>query len=156
VLGALALVKVYFMLTPSIGFWVTPLTAAGAEGLKDRARGRQLQGAVPDASACQAGEGSNMPKSIPDGLTRDHVLRALADLDAGIKHPFGPPTGYELEHEGNRYPPKAVVGLAWKYFTGSPLGPDDFSGGEAPGQANHVLRHLGFEVIPKVDTPGPV
>ena len=50
--------------------------------------------------------------SIPKGLTREHVLRALADLDAGVGHHFGSPTGYELVHGGRRYPPKAVVGLA--------------------------------------------
>ena len=43
-----------------------------------------------------------MPQSIPPGLTRDHVLKALDDLDAGVEHPFGPPTGYELVHEGRR------------------------------------------------------
>ena len=26
-----------------------------------------------------------MPQSIPQGLTRDHVLKALADLDAAIE-----------------------------------------------------------------------
>ena len=30
-----------------------------------------------------------MPPSIPQGLNRDHVLKALADLDVGIEHPFG-------------------------------------------------------------------
>jgi hypothetical protein len=34
-----------------------------------------------------------MPESIPKGLTRESILQALADLDAGIEHPFGPPTG---------------------------------------------------------------
>ena len=34
-----------------------------------------------------------MPASIPPGLTREHVLKALADLDAGADHPFGPATG---------------------------------------------------------------
>ena len=43
-----------------------------------------------------------MPQSIPKGLTREHVLKALADLDAGIDHPFGRPTGYELVHEGKQ------------------------------------------------------
>ena len=51
-----------------------------------------------------------MPQSIPAGLSRTHVLQALADLDAGVDHPFGQPTGYELLHEGKRYPPKAVIG----------------------------------------------
>jgi hypothetical protein len=74
---------------------------------------------------------------------------ALADLDAGIVHPFGPPTGYELVHDGKRYPPKAVVGLACRYSMGRLLRPDEFSGGEAPGQANFVLRKLGFTVVKK-------
>jgi len=90
-----------------------------------------------------------MPQSIPAGLTQDHVLRTLADLDAGIAHPFGQPTGYELVHQGKRYAPKAVVGLACRYSVGRTLQPEEFSGGEAPGQANFVLRKLGFTVVRK-------
>jgi hypothetical protein len=84
-------------------------------------------------------------------LSREHVLQALADLEAGTKHPFGPPTGYELVHEGRRYPPKAVIGLACRSLLGRVLLPEEFSGGEAPGQANFVLRELGFTV----ETKGP-
>jgi hypothetical protein len=90
-----------------------------------------------------------MPKSIPVGTTPEHVLRALAELDAGAEHPFGPATGYELVHAGKRYAPKAVIGLAFRHATGSLLRPDEFSGGEAPGQANFVLRKLGFAVVRK-------
>lgn len=88
-----------------------------------------------------------MPLAVPPGLTREHVLQSLADLDANIDHPFGPTTGYELVHEGKCYPPKAAVGLAFRAVLGRILRPDEFSGGEAPGQANHVLRQLGFMVI---------
>jgi hypothetical protein len=90
-----------------------------------------------------------MPQSIPPGLKQEHVLRTLADLDGGIDHPFGQPTGYELVHNGMRYAPKAVVGLACLYSIGRALTPDEFSGGEAPGQANFVLRKLGFTVVRK-------
>jgi len=90
-----------------------------------------------------------MPQSIPPGLTREHVLRALSDLDNGIDHPFGPPTGYELLFQDKRYPPKAAVGLACRYLLGRVLLPEEFSGGEAPGQANFVLRKLGFTVVKK-------
>jgi hypothetical protein len=90
-----------------------------------------------------------MPQAIPAGLTRSHVLQALADLDAGVAHPFGQPTGYELVHEGKRYPPKAVIGMACRYSLGRVLMPEEFSGGEAPGQANFVLRKLGFTVVSK-------
>jgi hypothetical protein len=87
-----------------------------------------------------------MPQSIPKGITPEHVLRALCDLDAGVEHPFGSPTGYELVHDGRRYPPKAVIGLAYRHLAGRLLRPEEFSGGEAPGQANFVLRELGFTV----------
>jgi hypothetical protein len=90
-----------------------------------------------------------MPQSIPKGLTRDHVIRALADLDAGVEHPFGAPTNYELVHDGRGYPPKAVIGLAFRHLSGLVLMPEEFSGGEAPGQANFVLRGLGFMVEKK-------
>src|SRR4051812_5391861 len=92
-----------------------------------------------------------MPQSIPAGLAREHVLRALADFDAGIDHPFGQPTGYELVHDGKRYPPKAAVGLAFRYSIGRVLEPHEFSGGESPGQANFVLRKLGFTVASKAE-----
>ena len=92
-----------------------------------------------------------MPQSIPQGLNRDHVLKALVDLDAGIDHPFGRPTGYELVHEGRRYAPKAVVGIAHRHLTGEILHPSKFSGGEAPGQANYELRRSGFKVEAQPD-----
>jgi len=94
-----------------------------------------------------------VPQSIPPGLKTDHVLKALADLDAGAVHPFGEPTKYELVHEGKRYAPKAVIGLAYHYLSGRALQPDEFCGGEAPGQANYVLRRLGFTVVRKGEGP---
>src|SRR4051812_5783010 len=94
-----------------------------------------------------------MPQSIPKGISEEHVLRALADLDSGIDHPFGRPTGYELVHQGRRYPPKAAIGLAFRHHAGRILPPEEFSGGEAPGQANYVLRELGFTVEKKGEEP---
>lgn len=94
-----------------------------------------------------------MPQSIPAGLTRENVLQALKDLDAGLSHPFGLPTGYELVHGEKRYAPKAVVGVACRYSIGRMLQPEEFSGGEAPGQANFVLRRLGFKVIKRDEQP---
>ncbi len=94
-----------------------------------------------------------MPQSIPKGLTAEHVILALSELDAGVEHPFRSPTGYELVRERRRYPPKAVIGLAFRHLSGQILPPEAFSGGEAPGQANYVLRKLGFDVEKKVDEP---
>ena len=61
---------------------------------------------------------------IPDDITREHVLQALADLDAGLDHAFSEPTKYELVHDGKRYPPKAVIGIAAGHPTGRMLAPD--------------------------------
>jgi hypothetical protein len=89
------------------------------------------------------------PRSIPEGPTRECVLQALAGLDAGIQHPVGPPTGDFLVHEGKCFAPMAAIGLACPSLLGRVLLPDEFIGGEAPGQANAVLRELGFRVVPK-------
>jgi len=97
-----------------------------------------------------------MPHSIPAGMKKEHVLRALAELDAGVTHPFGEPTGYELVHAGKRYAPKAAIGLACRYSIGRVLMPEEFSGGEAPGQANFLLRKLGFSVERKLDEQEPL
>lgn len=59
-----------------------------------------------------------MSKSIPKGLTQQHILSALTDLDSGVDTPFGQATGYVLAHNGKRYAPKAVIGLAFKHLTG--------------------------------------
>src|SRR5258708_8106883 len=62
---------------------------------------------------------------------------------------FGTPTKFEVFHEGKRYPPKAVIGLACRYSLGQILPPEEVRGGEAPGQANFVLRKLGFILVRK-------
>ena len=77
-----------------------------------------------------------MPKSIPPGITREHVLKALAELDAGVGHPFGEPTAYQLVYEGKSYPPKAVVGLAARHLLGRVLRRDEFSSGVAAGSSS--------------------
>ena len=82
-----------------------------------------------------------MPKSIPAGLTKKHVIQAIRDLNNGIEHPFGKSTGYVVAHNDKRYSPKAVIGLAFRHFQGEILLPSEFSGGEAPGQANYVLSN---------------
>src|SRR5580692_11606639 len=69
-----------------------------------------------------------MPQSIPPGLKKEHVVQALHDLDSGIDHPFGIPTGYELVYGDKRCAPKAVVGLACRHNLGRVLQPDEFSG----------------------------
>jgi hypothetical protein len=114
-------------------------------------------GAVyPDAHPVDAQPDSQsvMRQSIPSGLTREHVLLALADLDAGRAHLFGDSRKYELVYDGKRYAPKAVIGLACEHLLGQIY--TEFSGGEAPGKANYVLRKLGFTVVQKGEAASEV
>lgn len=88
---------------------------------------------------------------IPDGITQEHLLAAIADLNSGVPHRFGESTGYDVLHEGRRYPPKAVVGLAAGKILGEPLGPYDFRGGLGT-KCFAVLENHGFTIVSKGDT----
>lgn len=107
-------------------------------------------GTESDAQTSAPGDAGGK-RPVPAGITREHVLAAITDLNDGVSHDFSEPTGYYLVHDGLYYAPKAVVGLAAGHAFGAALGPKDFSGGNAPGQANHVLRELGFEIVEKED-----
>lgn len=102
----------------------------------------------------QTGLGDSLidaPMPIPEDIKLRHVLQAIRDLNGGAAHPFGDSRDYDVVHDGSRYPPKAIVGLAAQHATGRRLGPEDFSGGEGAGQANTILRKLGVKVERKRD-----
>lgn len=90
-----------------------------------------------------------MSRPIPKGITADAVSDAAARLASGEAHAFGEPALYEAIVDGQRFAPKALIGLAAKYHLGVVLGPDDFHGGERPGEANWYLRKLNFDVVAK-------
>lgn len=85
-----------------------------------------------------------------DAVTREHVLKALAEYDeVGAeafleRYGFGSAREYVLWHEGRSYDSKAVLGVAQAFATGTPAASADFSGGKAG--AAKVLRNLEFEV----------
>jgi hypothetical protein len=89
-----------------------------------------------------------MDENVRDQITREDILEAIAALDRGEPHTFGPSTFYDLLEGGRRYPPKAVVGLAARRALGRPLRPDEFSGGQE-SWAFRLLRELGFTIVDK-------
>jgi hypothetical protein len=86
--------------------------------------------------------------TLPDGITREHLLRAISDLDAVADNPFAPSTHYDVVFEGCHYAPKAVVARAALLATGVRLVPDDFSAG-MDTKCFRILRENGLEVVPK-------
>jgi predicted restriction endonuclease len=85
---------------------------------------------------------------IPSGITREDVQCAVETIRKnGIPETFSTATDYVLVIDGEWFPPKAVIALAAERVAGRVLVSSDFSGGDGPGQANRVLRRLGFEVV---------
>ena len=93
-----------------------------------------------------------MAKNIPDGITAEDVLDAIAAFTAGsVQHNFHESEKYDLLHQGERYPPKAILGIAARRSAGHVLEPSDFSGGEG-SSCFRVLRRCGFDVVLKPNT----
>ncbi|MFD3571578.1 HNH endonuclease [Streptomyces sp. NPDC058667] len=92
---------------------------------------------------------------IKDLTSAAAVEMALAEYDSvggqafRGRHHFGQSTQYYLSHRGRLYDAKAIAGVAYGYQHPShgPMPHDKFSGGEAAGSANPVLRAMGFEVL---------
>jgi hypothetical protein len=92
-----------------------------------------------------------MPHS-PDWtkVARENVIGAVAEYDKlgpeqfFATHGFAPTTTYELLVNERRYPPKAILGVAYELATGRRLASGDFEGGKAG--AVRVLGALGFTV----------
>jgi hypothetical protein len=80
------------------------------------------------------------------------VVRAMREYDRTgserffAEHGFARTTTYELLWEERRYPPKAILGVAYELATGDRLAPSDFEGGKSG--AVRVLGKLGFTVRP--------
>jgi hypothetical protein len=86
-------------------------------------------------------------------VTHDHVLRATKEYDRlgperfFAEHGFAPATTYELVWEERRYPPKAILGVAYEFAAGQRLASSDFEGGKSG--AVKVLGQLGFTLQEK-------
>jgi hypothetical protein len=88
-----------------------------------------------------------------DRVTRADVLRAIKEYDRlgperfFSEHGFAPTTTYELVRAERRYPPKAILGVAYEFATGQRLQSSDFEGGKSG--AVKALGELGFTVQEK-------
>jgi 5-methylcytosine-specific restriction protein B len=81
-------------------------------------------------------------------LTRDHVLRALRQLDReGPRMPLS--TVYDLVYKGRRYAPRTVARLAWQLACAEPEAKWPLAAG-AP--TNRVLEQLDFTIATKRPT----
>lgn len=81
---------------------------------------------------------------IPPNINRDHVLKAIQEIDSKGTLRRRKPKKFLLIYEGKQYPPKYVLSLANKFANGEELDPFTFNGG---AETNGFLRKLEFTVI---------
>jgi hypothetical protein len=85
-----------------------------------------------------------------ESVTHADVVRAIHDYDRlgpekfFAKHGFSRTLTYDLIWEKRPYPPKAILGTAYEFATGTRLAPADFEGGKSG--AVRVLEKLGFDI----------
>jgi hypothetical protein len=86
-------------------------------------------------------------------ITREHVLKALEEIDRLGIPPGARSTTYDLVEGERRYPPKLVLSLASKHASGVEFDRSLFSGGEA-SPAFALLRKLNFRIERKDSSEG--
>jgi hypothetical protein len=75
----------------------------------------------------------------------ESLVRKLAEIKTGTHES----KKYDVLWKGYRFPPKLVVSAAVEIEHGLTLPTSEFSGGIGAGQANSVLKSLGFAVVSK-------
>jgi hypothetical protein len=81
---------------------------------------------------------------IPSNIEREHILKAIEEIDSNGVPPRRESRDYYLIFKGRRYPPKYVVSLANKFANRRKLKSSRFTGGQ---ETNNFLRRLGFEIV---------
>lgn len=79
---------------------------------------------------------------IPGNITREHILKAMAEIDVKGVPRHRHSTKYRVMHGGRAYPPKYVISLANRYANGQEWPSSDFGGGQ---ETNDFLEARGFE-----------
>ncbi|QQE80490.1 hypothetical protein [Alicyclobacillus sp. SO9] len=86
---------------------------------------------------------------IPENISRNHVLKALADIDANGIPKRRISAVYDLWYEGKGYSPKYVVSVANQFANAMELPSSAFNGGT---ETNTFLASRGFQIVTRTQT----
>src|SRR5919108_6170637 len=83
---------------------------------------------------------------IPKDITREHILKAIDEIDKTGYNKNRESTEYHLKYNSKIYPPKAIISRAYKFVNDGNEEWDSsrFSGGL---ESNTFLISRGFEII---------
>jgi len=126
---------------------VSSLEAVRADGSPDH-------GAVKTTGGRSA---ERLPAETFNPVTAEHIWHALEKLrEPSFKHAYGPSTDFDLvTDDGERFPPKAVFGLAASEALGFDILPKHFSGGRGT-ICFRILEGAGFTIVSKDEESHPI
>ena len=85
---------------------------------------------------------------VPKNITREHIEKAIEEIDViGIRKGRHSST-YDLIYNDKSYPPKLVLSIANRFVNGRELSPSDFDGGKGT-EGFKLLEDQGFTIIKK-------
>ena len=77
---------------------------------------------------------------IPPNITRDHILRAMREIERNGVPPGRSSRKFHLIFEGRKLPPKYTLSLANRFANGRELDSSEFGGGQ---ETNNFFKRLG-------------
>lgn len=98
-----------------------------------------------------------LPAKLLEAVTAEHIWNALEKLrESTFTHDFGPSTDFDMVTDaGERFPPKAVFGIAASEAMGFKVLPKHFTGGVGT-TCFRALERAGFAVVPKDENVRPL
>src|SRR3972149_9068013 len=81
---------------------------------------------------------------IPSNIEKEHVIKALREIDSNGIPDIRNSRRFVLFFNGRQYPPKYVLSLANKFANGEELNSSSFSGGR---ETNNFLKKLRFDIV---------
>ncbi|MBX9450198.1 MAG: DUF3578 domain-containing protein [Taibaiella sp.] len=90
-----------------------------------------------------------MTQTVPLNITRADILKAVQEIDLSAIPPRRFYTKYYLVLDGDKYPPKYVLGIAHKYASGKELDDDVLTA----QQAGTFLKKMGFRIEKRKEVP---
>ena len=88
---------------------------------------------------------------IPDNITKEHIEKAIEEIDReGVRKGRHSST-YDLIHDGKSYPPKLIISIANRFANSVELDSAHFAGGKGT-PAFQLLEKEGYKIIEKSDS----
>ena len=87
---------------------------------------------------------------IPDNITKEHLEKAIEEIDRDGVRKGRHSSTYDLIHNGKSYPPKLIISIANRFANGLELDSNNFNGGKETA-AFELLEKKGYKIIEKGD-----